>query len=301
MNTYTRLANGNWGIKLSLGSLRLEPGTEVVATRRNGANNTVTLGAHQGFRFGQHTYAIAQTASEIRAEAQVEAQAHAPQVAAPPMNPSANVGDISRITEIFNNARTHLRSPSIVLTLPEENETIELAPNAVGGINVHSATRRARRRRGWGRPTRGASSRWFFYGTISAEGTFAGRPELFVPATRTAAIANRLTTFVADPVATAGADGRLAGRCCFCRLPLTDERSTSVGYGPVCADHFGLPWGDRPARTIAPTVAQEHRVAPAAPAATETFAQAAQRDLDRLPQPRRATTPSPRWWETEGV
>ena len=25
---------------------------------------------------------------------------------------------------------------------------------------------------------------------------------------------------------------------------LSDDRSTAVGYGPICADHFGLPWGE---------------------------------------------------------
>lgn len=38
----------------------------------------------------------------------------------------------------------------------------------------------------------------------------------------------------------------VTGHCCFCSLPLTDERSTAVGYGKVCADHFGLSWGARP-------------------------------------------------------
>lgn len=38
--------------------------------------------------------------------------------------------------------------------------------------------------------------------------------------------------------------GKLYGRCVFCSLPLTDERSIAVGYGPVCAEHHGLPWGD---------------------------------------------------------
>jgi len=33
------------------------------------------------------------------------------------------------------------------------------------------------------------------------------------------------------------------GNCCFCRRELTDKRSTEVGYGPICADHFSLPWG----------------------------------------------------------
>lgn len=34
--------------------------------------------------------------------------------------------------------------------------------------------------------------------------------------------------------------------CCFCGIELTDEganRSVEVGYGPVCAENNGLPWG----------------------------------------------------------
>ena len=34
--------------------------------------------------------------------------------------------------------------------------------------------------------------------------------------------------------------------CCFCGLELTDERSTSAGYGPICAGKYGLPWGEVP-------------------------------------------------------
>jgi hypothetical protein len=35
-------------------------------------------------------------------------------------------------------------------------------------------------------------------------------------------------------------------RCVFCARTLTDEqdgRSVDVGYGPICADKYGLPWG----------------------------------------------------------
>jgi hypothetical protein len=35
-------------------------------------------------------------------------------------------------------------------------------------------------------------------------------------------------------------------RCVFCARTLTDEadgRSVEVGYGPICADKYGLPWG----------------------------------------------------------
>lgn len=32
-------------------------------------------------------------------------------------------------------------------------------------------------------------------------------------------------------------------RCCYCGLPLDDPRSVEMGYGPVCARRWGLPWG----------------------------------------------------------
>ncbi len=52
-----------------------------------------------------------------------------------------------------------------------------------------------------------------------------------------------LTEFAADPAGVAGEYGRQNGNCCFCARDLTDDRSLTVGYGPVCADHYGLPWG----------------------------------------------------------
>lgn len=51
----------------------------------------------------------------------------------------------------------------------------------------------------------------------------------------------------ADTVATAeqaAAFGHVTGACVFCSRELTDERSLTVGYGPVCATNHGLPWGE---------------------------------------------------------
>lgn len=42
----------------------------------------------------------------------------------------------------------------------------------------------------------------------------------------------------------AAAFGKLYGICIFCNRDLTDERSIEVGYGPVCAENQGLPWGE---------------------------------------------------------
>jgi hypothetical protein len=47
-----------------------------------------------------------------------------------------------------------------------------------------------------------------------------------------------VTTFLAEL-------GREQGYCLFCGRELNTPESLSVGYGPICAAHFGLPWGDR--------------------------------------------------------
>jgi hypothetical protein len=52
-----------------------------------------------------------------------------------------------------------------------------------------------------------------------------------------------------DVVENLAAIGRRTGSCCFCARELTDGRSVRVGYGPVCADHYGLPWGERDAES----------------------------------------------------
>jgi hypothetical protein len=41
----------------------------------------------------------------------------------------------------------------------------------------------------------------------------------------------------------AAAFGHATGHCVYCSRELTDDRSVEVGYGPVCAEKNGLPWG----------------------------------------------------------
>jgi hypothetical protein len=53
-----------------------------------------------------------------------------------------------------------------------------------------------------------------------------------------------LMAFAADPAGVGAKYGKLSGRCCFCQKFLDDPKSLGVGYGPVCAKNYGLPWGD---------------------------------------------------------
>ena len=52
-----------------------------------------------------------------------------------------------------------------------------------------------------------------------------------------------LTALAAHPDRVAGQHGVATGSCCFCSRPLSTKESRSVGYGPDCADRYGLPWG----------------------------------------------------------
>lgn len=74
-----------------------------------------------------------------------------------------------------------------------------------------------------------------YFGRIKHDGTYRGQaPD---------AVLDLLRQFSDDPAGIASFYGRKTGRCSFCNLPLTDERSTAVGYGPICADRYDLPWG----------------------------------------------------------
>jgi hypothetical protein len=59
----------------------------------------------------------------------------------------------------------------------------------------------------------------------------------------TAAVRQQIAAAAANPAAAAAEYGRETGYCSFCSRELTDERSVGVGYGPICAGKYSLPWG----------------------------------------------------------
>lgn len=76
-----------------------------------------------------------------------------------------------------------------------------------------------------------------FFGNIKEDGQF------FVTPKATDSVVNLVNEFAANPEDVAAKYGKLTGGCCFCSKSLNDNRSIAVGYGPVCATHFGLKWG----------------------------------------------------------
>ncbi len=71
----------------------------------------------------------------------------------------------------------------------------------------------------------------------------------------------------------AAAFGHTNHRCCFCARKLSRGESTAVGYGPDCADKYGLPWGVVPSVTVdTPEAWEAIAEAEAAAEAADAFA-----------------------------
>jgi hypothetical protein len=203
MNSFKKIGQ-NWCVY----SLTGRAGDTVTVTKRNGQTSTVVLGA----QVAPLTFAL--TPSAPRPAPAIEV-----------------VGDLSRIVAMFARAASRLRFPAIVL----DGFRVSIAgaraaqPGSltVTGLDPVFNSYRGREERPW-------------FGRVSTGGEF--QPGRNAPD----GLGEKLRRFAADPAGEAAAHGRLTGRCCFCNHRLgegEDRRSVEIGYGPVCADRFGLPWG----------------------------------------------------------
>lgn len=145
-----------------------------------------------------------------------------------PVVPAADapVLDFSSMITLFQQAGEHLRFPKVRLQL-EDGTAVVMSVAGTGSRNAGCIYVK-------GEGSYGVAP---YYGKINLDGT-AG-----LTANAPASLLPLLRRFSANPAGVAAEYGRLTGNCCFCGRELTDERSTSVGYGPVCAGHYHLPWG----------------------------------------------------------
>jgi hypothetical protein len=76
-----------------------------------------------------------------------------------------------------------------------------------------------------------------WYGRVNKDGEWVvGRGEF----PEIGEVAKLLRELGEDPAGVAAKYGKVTGYCCFCHRPLSDEKSVAVGYGPVCAEKWGL-------------------------------------------------------------
>lgn len=148
---------------------------------------------------------------------------------------TTSLGSVAGLLDLFATAKANgLKNPAIVAQSP------------VGPIRLSVAGERARQPGTINVAEKGRFGEATWYGRIKLDGTFEAARD-GAPAELLAYLAE----FAARPAETAAKHGHTTGNCCFCDRPLTDARSTAVGYGPVCAKKWALPWGEAPAKQAA--------------------------------------------------
>jgi hypothetical protein len=169
-----------------------------------------------------------------------------------PRQPAANVGDAAGIVALFATASSRLKHPKISVVDSATNLTIKLSPakadsRNAGFIYVKANDQYAGKL--------GSDGRWFPVGTCPA------------------GVAEFLVEFAKAPARHAAVHGHRTGNCCFCSRLLTDAVSVAVGYGPVCAENYGLPH--------AAPAAQEASAVEAAPAVPQAGGLCEEYDAER--------------------
>lgn len=136
------------------------------------------------------------------------------------------VGQFGGVYTLLEKAKTHLKFPKLALMLPDGSRIkVYLAtsksrvPNVVNVVSLKS-------------------TEW--YGRVFPTGRW--EPS-YLGTKMKDDLEPLLRRLADDPAGVAAEYGKLTGNCCMCNKLLSDARSTSVGYGPACADNFGLPWG----------------------------------------------------------
>ena len=134
--------------------------------------------------------------------------------------------DLSAIIAMMDKAaNAQKRAPRIVLAHGEDRVVLSRATDrskAPGTINITDG---------------GAFGDNVWFGRIARDGSVQ-------PSRHYSEVRELMATLAANPAKVAGQHGVATGNCCFCARDLSDKRSRSVGYGPICADKYGLPYGE---------------------------------------------------------
>lgn len=161
---------------------------------------------------------------------------HAPTAPAQAAAPAAN---FKQIVDMLTKAATGRERLPSFLILAEGN--VELKVKLAGATSRHPGSVNVT----WSGQREPGTDRDIWFGRILTDGTWDRGAKC------TANVTAALRAFCADPAAAAKAFGDATKVCCFCAKALTDRRSVAVGWGPVCAEKFSLPWGEVEAPALA--------------------------------------------------
>lgn len=147
-------------------------------------------------------------------------------------NTPAKQPTFTAIVELFTHASSSLQYPRVTFA------------TSAGTVRIQRAGERSRYAGDLMVTDGGGFGRNAFYGRIDQAGAFHPGTAITTNNQRAqAAVVAVLETIASDPAEALGRMGIAQGQCCFCGKDLTDEASTSHGYGPTCAKNWGLPHG----------------------------------------------------------
>lgn len=140
-----------------------------------------------------------------------------------PAMKTESVGDFSGVIDLFTKAKGKLKYPKITM-YGENGETIQLSlagakAKKPGTINVTDGK---------------AFGQNIWYGRVNVDGTWE---KSFKANDDIGGVLKELSL---NPAAFATKYGHKHGHCCFCNKTLTQDNSVAAGFGPVCADNWGL-------------------------------------------------------------
>lgn len=147
--------------------------------------------------------------------------------------PTVQAGEFKPVVDLIAKAReSGLKKPRLHIKVNGAKLTIKEAPASGRNAGSYYITGY------WQKPWRGddGADEGEYFGRIDP----AGEADLKL---RSAALYPLLREMAADPLAFAVRQGRETICCMFCGRDLDTTESRTVGYGPICARRFGLPWG----------------------------------------------------------
>lgn len=136
------------------------------------------------------------------------------------------VSDFGEVYKWFDHAGKHLKKPKIHLKLPNGSPImLYMGKGNPPYVQVSNGGP-------WG------SSRW--YGKVAPSGAWTLPYKKPLDEDFKDQLQGLLSQLAKEPVITIAQYGKMSGKCSFCNKTLTEAHSVAVGYGPICAKHYGL-------------------------------------------------------------
>jgi hypothetical protein len=145
---------------------------------------------------------------------------------APVAQAAVSVGSFANVVALFNTAKeSGLKFPKVRLSVGGTKVVLSLNgknSKAPGYVSISGE---------------GTYPNRAYYGRVSPDGAFQPFKSGLT------GLVELLTEFSANPARVAKDHGKLTGNCCFCNKVLglgKEQRSVLVGFGPDCAENYGL-------------------------------------------------------------